>query len=441
MCARTRLGLILLFAGVIATPIPFALAADTEADRLREAIEDEHAVGADLWIYNNIAAGMEAARARNKPLFVTFRCVPCRDCKAFDAEVAKGSDVIQQLAKTEFVSVRQVEMKGVDLSLFQFDHDLNWAAMFLNGDGTVYARYGTQSAAGAEAYNSIAGLQATMQRVLKLHAEYPANKDALAGKRSPQKSYHTALDMPGMKHQASLKELTTKKNCIHCHMIHDAENRHAQATGTYSHDLLWRYPLPENVGLSIDGDSGVRITQVQAGSPAARSGLQPGEDVTHMGGQPITSIADVQWVLHQLPNDRATVTVTGSTSGSQTLALKSGWKQTDISWRGSMWSVSPILPVWMPPLEDEKRGQLGIPDGEGALVVKFINGGREGGQAAKAAGLRLGDVVVQLDGRPIAMAHNQFNMHIKLNYKVGDELPLTVLRDGERKELKVKLVE
>ena len=436
-----RLNLLMLTTSLMAGWPVVGPAADREADRLREAIQDEHAVGADLWIYNNIAAGMEAAKAANKPLFVTFRCVPCRDCKAFDAEVAQGSDVIAQLAKEKFISVRQVEMKGVDLSLFQFDHDLNWAAMFLNGDGTVYARYGTQSEQGADAYNSIAGLKATMERVLKLHADYPNNKQALAGKRAEQKSYHTALDMPGMNRQASLKELTTKQNCIHCHMIHDAENQHAQQSGTFSHDLLWRYPLPDNVGLTIDGDSGVRIAAVEPGSPAADAGLESGEDVTHVNGQPITSIADVQWVLHHLPNDDVALKVTGSRSGPRALALAKGWKRTDISWRGSLWSVSPMLRVWMPPLEADKRQKLGIPDDEGALLVKFINSGKPGGKAAKDSGLRLNDVVVEVDGKPVAMENNQFNTYVKLNYEVGDELPLTVIRNGKRKQLRIKLVE
>ena len=59
-------------------------------------------------------------------------------------------------------------MKWVDLSQFQFNYDLNWAAMFVNADGTVYARYRTQSAAGADDYNSIASLEKTMRRVLAL---------------------------------------------------------------------------------------------------------------------------------------------------------------------------------------------------------------------------------------------------------------------------------
>ena len=87
-------------------------------------------------------------------------------------------------------------MKWVDLSQFQFDYDLNWAAMFVNADGTVYERYGTQSAAGADAYNSISSLEKTMRRVLAPHEDYPNNKNGLAGKLGKLKLYKTALEMP-----------------------------------------------------------------------------------------------------------------------------------------------------------------------------------------------------------------------------------------------------
>ena len=36
-------------------------------------------------IYNNIDAARAEAKRTNKPLFVTFRCVPCHACKGFDA--------------------------------------------------------------------------------------------------------------------------------------------------------------------------------------------------------------------------------------------------------------------------------------------------------------------------------------------------------------------
>lgn len=428
----------LLLSGIVLACSP-SLADD--APVLRERIQDEHAVGADGWIYNDIARGFEEARRTGKPLFVTFRCVPCKDCEGFDAEVAKGSELIQQIAAESFVPVRQVEMKSVDLSQFQFDHDLNWAAMFLNADGTVYARYGTQSAAGADAYNSVQGLANTMRRVLALHERYPANQTELEGKRGDDKPYETALQMPGLKNKEKLAGETARNNCIHCHMIHDAENLTAYESGTFNDDLLWRYPLPENVGLTINPQSGVRIMKVLPGSPAEQAGLKAGENVTHINGQAITSIADMQWVLHSLKNAGDSVSFHTDKSGSHELQLAEGWKKNDISWRGSLWSLPPKFPVWMPPIDEAQRKALKVPDDETPLLVKWINTGEPGGRAARDAGLKEGDIVVAIDGKRMQFTDTpHFVMHVKLHYKPGDELPLTVVgKNGQRRDVRVKL--
>lgn len=409
---------------------------------LLEKLQDEHATGTETWIYNDIPRAFEEAKRTGKPLFVTFRCVPCKNCEGFDAEVAKGSEVIADLASENFVAVRQVEMKGVDLSQFQFDHDLNWAAMFLNADGTVYARYGTQSAAGADAYNSIEGLASTMRRVLKLHENYPANRVELEAKRGPDKPYKTALDMPGMENREKLAGETARNNCVHCHMIHDAEQEQVFAAGTLTHDFLWRYPPPENVGLVVNPQSGVRVMKVVAGSAAEQAGIQAGEDVTHMNGQAIASVADMQWVLNALTNGDETVAVRTSKTGGHTLKLPAGWKRTDISWRGSMWSLPPKLPIWLVP-ENVEEASPREPEEERPFLVKWINTAQPGGRAARDAGLREGDLVVALAGRPLKFDDSRsFVMHVKLNYKVGEELPLTVQgKDGKRREVRVKLVE
>lgn len=308
------------------------------ADDLRQRLKDDNGIQTDLWVYNDIPSAMKEARRLNKPLFVTFRCVPCKDCAAFDADVANGDDRVKALAQEKFVSVRQVEMKGVDLSLFQFDHDLNWAGMFINADGVVYARYGTQSAEGSDAYNSIDGLLNTMQRVLELHAAYPNNKQELAGKHGT-KPPSTALEMLGLKNPAKYAQETTRSNCIHCHNIHDAEHQHALDTGTYSPEMLWKYPLPDNIGLKIDRKSGIQVSEVIADSAVAASGIKVGEDIVRMNGQRILSIADMQWVLHHLPYSDTHVTIQGSMSGRHEVALTAGWKKHDFSWRGSMWNA------------------------------------------------------------------------------------------------------
>ena len=84
---------------------------------------------------------------------------------------------------------------------------------------------------------------------------------------------------------------------------------------------------------------------------------------------------------------------------------------------------------------------MGLEKDVNGLEVRWINGGKPGGQAAKRSGLKQKDIVVALDGKPLKMDHSQFNMHVKLNYKVGDTLPLTVLRNGKKIDLQIQLVE
>lgn len=417
--------------------------ANADDEQLKERLEDKHAEAADHWVYNDIEAARAMAVTQNKPMFVTFRCVPCRDCKSFDAEVAGGSQLIKDFASREFICVRQVEMKNVDLSQFQFDYDLNWAAMFINADGTVYARYGTQSAAGADAYNSIEGLKATMERVLELHDNYPKNADELKGKLGKPKPYKTAMEMPGLPGSAArLKGQTTKQNCIHCHMLHDAEHDFARQQKKFDRGILWRYPLPENIGISVDAKDGRTVTKLH---DACRSlGVKVGDEISHVDGQAITSVADIQWVLHNLPNEKTTVTVKTLRDGeplSYKVETQADWKKTDVSWRGSIFSFSPRTYVWCPPLPEKKRKQLKLERNQNALEVRWINTGKAGGRAARESGLQQGDVILEVDGKAIPDTDAKFQAFIKLNYNVGQVLPLTVLRRGKRMTAKLKLVE
>jgi hypothetical protein len=410
-------------------------------DALRERLKDANGARMDVWVYNDIQQGMQEAKRLNRPLFVTFRCVPCKDCAAFDADVANGNERVRKLAQEKFVSVRQVEMKGVDLSLFQFDHDLNWAGMFINADGVVYARYGTQSAEGSDAYNSIDGLLNTMQRVLELHANYPANLAELKSKRGSSKPVSSALELPGLRNPEKYAQQTDRGNCIHCHNIHDAEYQQALNTGTFSVEMLWKYPLPANVGLKIDRVSGVHITEVLPESAAAEAKLVANEDVVRMNGQRITSIADMQWVLHNLPNTATQVEIETSGSGNHTLPLQAGWKKSDFSWRGSMWNAPPRFEVWAPDIDKATRDKLGLAEANSALEVRWINREGKGGRQAFEDGLREKDVIVAVADQPLHMNSRQFHMHIKLNYKVGDVLPLTIVRNGQREKVGIRLVE
>ena len=422
-----RLLLPILFSGV--------LASSSSAQALLNRLNDDHARGVSHWIYNDLSKAMAEAKRLNQPIFVTFRCVPCHACKGFDAEVAKGSDRITKLATEKFVSLRQVEMKGVDLSQFQFDYDLNWAAMFINSDGTVYGRYGTQSAEGADAYNSINSLEKAMERVLKLHQNYPNNKAFLVEKKGKPKPYKTAIEMPGLPNKRKYQQQTERSNCIHCHNIHDAEYNDAYAKGTITQEFHWRYPLPENVGLEIDRNDGQLVKTVLPRSAADMAGVQAGDRIVTVNGQAIISIADMQWVFHNLSNQPEKIRLIVVRKGegkSLNLLTQKDWKKTDFSWRGSMWNMKPKMGIWMPFAEDRDLKRLKLPAGQKAMQVKWINHQTPTGRAARNAGLRQGDFIVAIEGKPITMDHRQLNYYVKLNYKPGQKLPMTLWRNGKK---------
>ena len=413
-------------------------------DDLRQRLKDANAEQSDLWIYNDIQQAMDEAKKQGKPLFVTFSLRTLQSLRLPLMQTSPMATIECRglcWRKRKFICVRQVEMKGVDLSLFQFDYDLNWAAMFISHDGVVYARYGTQSSEGPDAYNSIDGLLETMKRVLELHIQFPGNDEELKGKRGNPKRVAEALKLPGLRNANKYAEQTTRQNCIHCHNIHDAEHQFAVDNGTYSHELLWKYPLPDNMGIKIDRNSGVRISSIIDGSAAQRAGLREGDEVSRMNGQRIVSIADMQWVLHHLPNTATKVVVETRDSRKCTVSMEPGWKRYDFSWRASMWNAAPRLQVWTPPLSAESKAKLGLPESESAFEMRWINRESAGGRRAFDDGLREKDIVIAIAGKPFEGNSNQFHAHIKLNYKIGDDLPLTVLRDGRRETVKIRLVE
>ena len=99
-----------------------------------------------------------------------------------------------------------------------------------------------------------------------------------------------------------------------------------------------------------------------------------------------------------------------------------------------MGSVEPFPGVWAPKATPQELKKLNLPDSQHALKVKWINRGISGGQGVFKAGLREGDYILALEGKPFdeSITPQRFTTHIKLNYKKGQKLPVTIMRNGKR---------
>jgi len=326
--------------------------------------------------------------------------------------------------------VRLVQMKGVDLEQFQFDYDQTWVAFFLNADGAIYGRYGTRAGGktNATTHISLSSLKKTIAQALELHRGYPANQAGLAGKRGLPVEYRFAEQIPEAPQQ--------HRHCIHCHNVPEDLRRVKYQQNRLSAADLWVYPLPENIGLKMDADDGLRVKSVVADSPADRAGLLPEDELVLMNGQRLISQADIQWVLHRAPvqTQLAITLKRGGETLAKSVTLSGRWKETDLSWRESSWALRPGLQTIA--LSNAQKEEQGLPANALALRVLRV---QPKAAYVKQAGLRQGDVIVAVDSRTAPMTESQFMAYVRLNHPPGDSVRLTVLRGQQKEELTMRL--
>jgi hypothetical protein len=417
--------------------LALALPAAAQNPREKKVRDDRVKVEADgFWIYNNLPKAFEQAKAEKKPMVVVLRCIPCEECVKLDDNLVDKDPVLRPLLE-KFVRVRVVSTNGLDLALFQYDYDQSFAVFFLNADGTIYGRFGTRSHRTNWVGDvSIEGLAKAMQGALDLHAEYPRNRESLRARRGPKPLYPVPEKFPALgKYGPSLDyKGNVVPSCIHCHQVGDAiKSAHRAKKGPMPEDVIFPYPHPKALGLILDPKERATVKEVKAGSLAEKAGFKTGDRIKALAGQPLLSIADVQWVLHNAPGDGAKLAaevVRGRKSVSLTLALENGWRQLDdISWRSSSWGLRRMTTGGML-LESVEERPAGVPKEGMALRAKHV--GQFGPHAAaKNAGFQVGDIIVSYDGRTDLHREADLFAHSLRKRKPGEKVPVKLVRAGK----------
>jgi hypothetical protein len=436
------LGLVLVLAG----------AAGAQQPREQKVRDDKQKVEADgFWIYNDLPKAFAEAKKTGQPIIVTLRCIPCEQCVKLDDDLVNKDKRVRPLLE-KFVRVRIVSTNGLDLSLFQYDYDQSFAAFLLNADGTIYGRFGTRSHRTSWSDDvSIEGLAKALQGALDLHAGYPKNKADLAGKTGPAPDFASPEKYPTLKDRYTAKlnyEGQVVPSCIHCHMIGEAQRQVYRNKGqAIPEQLLFSYPHPKATGLILDPKERAKVLRAEKKSLAAGAGFEAGDVILRLGGQPLLSIADVQWVLHQAPADGTALKAEvkrGERTVALTLTLPKGWRRAeDISWRASTWGLRRMAAggMLLEEMSAEDRKKAGLSETAMALRVKYAGQGNGPHGAAARAGVRQGDVVVSFDGQTDMRRETDLLAYALLNRKVGDEVKVTLLRDAKKMEVKLPMQE
>ncbi len=324
----------------------------------------------------------------------------------------------------------------MDLSLFQFDYGLTWACVFLNADKTVYGRYGSRGQGDGSKDVSLDGFRKALEGALELHAGYPANKGALAAKKGPSPRFPVPQAYPGNQSYPAVPVPGDKRNnnsCMHCHEMTEGEYKvHRNARQPIPDNVLWTWPMPDVLGLSLDLAERATVKDVAAGSSAEKDGFKPGDEILTLEGQPLISIADVQWVLERA-KDGSKLKAELKRGGSRMslpLSLPPGWRRKGtFHWREATWaSFRPDLGA--EDLKPDERAALKLGPNSTAFRVTYAGPG--------ASTFQKGDVVVEVDGQRQGLStFSLFLAHVAQKTLPGSKISFTVLRAGKEQKLQL----
>jgi len=200
-----------------------------------------------------------------------------------------------------------------------------------------------------------------------------------------------------------------------------ASARAAEPDAAWLGILMGRLELSDGGGEAVDAaPPGVPIRFVIAESPAEAAGLRSRDRVLSVDGQPVSGPAELLALLRG-HKPGAWVPITYERRGHEyDTRVELGERPSDLNRVRMIEAWSGAALIDLPPA---LRGHFGAPEDSGAMVAEVAPG-----SPAEAAGLRLGDVVFELDGQPVESGQ-AFLREIAAG-GVGNPVELRVARDG-----------
>ena len=204
--------------------------------------------------------------------------------------------------------------------------------------------------------------------------------------------------------------------------------------------------------LRLSATRGVIVSDIEPDSPAAKAGLKENDVILQYDGQAVEGTVQFRRLVRETPPGRTVALGISRGGARQTISVELGDRSAffEKKMEGKMRDFGNAYalrmpnfdlktsPDWFAPLADLRTPTLGVsaedlsgqfgeyfgaPDNAGVLVREV----HEGTPAAKA-GLKAGDVIIKVDGKPI---RTLADLREQLRDKSGDKpVNLSVLRRG-----------
>lgn len=201
------------------------------------------------------------------------------------------------------------------------------------------------------------------------------------------------------------------------------------------------------LGIVISGDEEEKVTiaSVSDGSPADEAGLREGDRILEIDDEEVADADDVmRAVRSHAPGDRLRIrverdgqnkTFTATLEGRSARAPRAfEWTPGEHPQIFSFGATRVFLGVEMHPMSGDLREHFRAPRDAGLLINRVIED-----TAAERAGLKAGDVIIEVNGETIADVGDI--SHALREKEPGDQVTVRIVRDGSEQSLDVKLGE
>jgi len=179
-------------------------------------------------------------------------------------------------------------------------------------------------------------------------------------------------------------------------------------------------------GFGVAGTNGVLVSEVMAGSPAESAGLKAGDIIVELGGSPIKETTELQKRVAALPPGRSAPLAVLRDKKPTRLSVKIGEQPAE----DLVLAAPPKeggLGLTVQPLTPELAQAYGLRARSGVVVTEVAPG-----SAGAAAGMVEGDLILEVDRRPIASVE-EFKRAVAA-LKPGQSVPVQRERAGSGRE-------
>jgi hypothetical protein len=314
-------------------------------------------------------------------------------------------------------------MDDVDIGLFDYDRYNTLYFFILNADEHIYMRYGGRDGQSQDTFLSLDSLELALAKGLELHKLYLDGKIQKTERPKPRFPREIPL----------LVERTfSRNNCVECHLIGDFENIHREEDGTLDKPAhMYRSPDIRTVGILVDVPKGLVVKEV--GGAAQMAGMRPGDRIAALNGTVVWTLADLQYYYDKVPRSAERIQMTVDRGGEPvelTIHLPARWWWTDIRFR--QMTIDPRVYFDSRPLTDSEKREHSLEGGGFASMVTHVD---TFAQMMKSHSLRVGDIIVGVDGVQRDSLANTAELFIKLRKTAGDTVTLEVIREGKRMQM------